>query len=112
MKKVSPSWLAPPSHKGRRLLPTQVERSYPLDNGARQLARAFPTKFIGFSLLQVSNESIDLLLLKKLGSIEEGSVFDEMIQLLKHMKNDMMTNIVSYVVDDTKARSKPYRRDK
>lgn len=55
---------------------------------------------------------MDLLLLNKLGSIEEGSVFDEMIQLLKHMKNEMMSNIVSYVVDDIKARSRPYRKDK
>ena len=55
---------------------------------------------------------MDQLLLDKLGSIEEGSVFDEMIQLLNHMKNDMMSNIVSYITDDTKARSRPYRKDK
>ena len=55
---------------------------------------------------------MDQLLLSKLGSIEEGTVFDEMIQLLKHMKNDMMSNIVNYIADDTKARSRPYRKDK
>ncbi len=62
--------------------------------------------------MQASSESLEMLLLSKLGSIEEGTVFDEMIQLLKHMRSDMLTNIVSYVLDDTKARSRPYRKDK
>ena len=64
------------------------------------------------NFFKASSESVDQLLLSKLGSIEEGTVFDEMIQLLKHMKNDMMSNIVSYIADDTKARSRPYRKDK
>lgn len=43
----------------------------------------------------------------------EGTVFDEMIKLFEHMKNDMLVNnIVSYVCDDVKARSRPYRKDK
>ena len=42
----------------------------------------------------------------------EGCVFDEIIQLLDHMRNDMLNNIVRYVTDDVKARSRPYRKDK
>ena len=50
--------------------------------------------------------------IENFGALEEGSVFDEMIQLFKHMKNDMLNNIIGYVTDDVKARSRPYRKDK
>jgi hypothetical protein len=32
--------------------------------------------------------------------------------LLQHMKNEMLGSVVSYVVDDVKARSRQYRNDK
>jgi hypothetical protein len=42
----------------------------------------------------------------------EGTVFDETIRLYEHMKSDMMKNIVSDVMMDVKARSRPYRNDR
>ena len=47
----------------------------------------------------------------KLGMVKD-SVFDGMIELYDHMKNEMLKNITSYVVDDVKARSRPYRNDR
>lgn len=42
----------------------------------------------------------------------EGTVFDTMIELYEHLRSEMLNNVLHYVVDDVKARSKPYRKDK
>jgi hypothetical protein len=40
------------------------------------------------------------------------SLFDEMVNLFELMERDMLANIESYVFDDVKARSRPYRTEK
>ena len=42
----------------------------------------------------------------------EGTVFDETIQLYEHVKWEMLSCIRAYVLDDVKARSRPYRWNK
>ena len=44
--------------------------------------------------------------------VMEGSLFDETRQLFEHLRREMLTTVVEYVVDDVKARSRPYRRGK
>ena len=47
----------------------------------------------------------------KLDVLEE-SIFGEIADLLERVKNEMITNIVFYIADDVKARSRPYRNDR
>ena len=42
----------------------------------------------------------------------EGTLFEQMIELYGHLRNEMLANVVSYITDDVKARTKPYRKDK
>ena len=55
--------------------------------------------------------SIDDLDAGKLDTLE-GTVFDETIQLYEHVKGEMLNCIRAYVLDDVKARSRPYRWNK
>lgn len=47
-----------------------------------------------------------------LTSLSEGTVFDDLIGLLKHVQFKMITKLVDFVVMDVKAKSRPYRKDK
>ncbi|XP_014681256.1 PREDICTED: RAD50-interacting protein 1-like isoform X2 [Priapulus caudatus] len=42
----------------------------------------------------------------------EGSIFDETIKLLEHIRNEMLRNIVETTVYDIKAKSRPYRNNR
>lgn len=59
-------------------------------------------------ILQLMSEAFDE---SKLDTLE-GSVFDDMIDLFERMRTEMLNNVVHYVADDVKARSRPYRKDK
>lgn len=42
----------------------------------------------------------------------DSSLFEELIGLFELMQKDMLANILSFVTDDVKARSRPYRHDR
>ena len=42
----------------------------------------------------------------------DGSVFDALINLFTHFKNEMLNSIITYVINDVKDRSYAYRNDK
>lgn len=44
--------------------------------------------------------------------VVEGSLFDSPITLFQHTENQMLSEIVSYVFDDVKARTYAYQKDK
>lgn len=46
------------------------------------------------------------------GKSLEPSVFEEIIDLFELMQKDMLANILSFVVDDVKARSRSYRHER
>ncbi|KAI0223719.1 RAD50-interacting protein 1 [Lamellibrachia satsuma] len=59
----------------------------------------------------VTNGTIEEFDISKLDTLE-GTVFDETIQLYEHVKCEMLNCIRAYVLDDVKARSRPYRWNK
>ncbi|KAK2176865.1 hypothetical protein NP493_625g01069 [Ridgeia piscesae] len=63
------------------------------------------------ALDSVTNNIIEEFDVSKLDTLE-GTVFDEMIQLYEHVKWEMLSCIRAYVLDDVKARSRPYRWNK
>lgn len=46
------------------------------------------------------------------GKCLEPSVFEEIIDLFELMQKDMLANILSFVFDDVKARSRSYRHER
>lgn len=76
--------------------------------GLFTLFGSFLYKSRRFFNFQMSFSSLDAQSLSAL----EGCVFDEIIHLFEHMRNDMLKNVISYVTDDVKARTRPYRKDK
>lgn len=42
----------------------------------------------------------------------EGTVFDQLIELYDHFKNELLSNVIRYVVADVRARSRVYCNDK
>lgn len=88
--------------------------SSPLDEIAKSFGDSIP--------LTVSSSSISLQK-EALDSLQEdfenfkleamtGTVFDKVIELLEHKRDDMLRNLVGYSISEVKAKSKPYRSEK
>nr|CAG4649251.1 EOG090X04F1 [Scapholeberis mucronata] len=62
----------------------------------------------------ISNEEVSLPWLRTQAHTkdEAGSVFDNIIELLKRMQEDLLSRVVEAVVLEVKAKSQPYRLDK